>query len=315
MITKQQRARLAVFTVVSTILLAVFLGVLVYPSFRDRGESYRVNFKGTSVNGLDVSAAVKYRGVAIGRVDRIQVNPDDLDSILVEMKIVRGFPVRRDMAATLTYTGITGTKFVEISGGSGSSEDLPPGGEIPMSRGLGEKAEDIVANIDEAVKNLNVLLGPGNQERFAQFLAKTEQSADVVSRVLQSKEENLSRAVVNIEKASEVFGGTIESLKKISTDLGRLIAKLDETGTAALDNLGKRFSDEEMGRVIRGLDGFVSTASSSIKKIEDVLLVQQKDLRDMVQGLAAAIENLSLFSRELVEDPTALLRSGKKGKK
>jgi hypothetical protein len=59
----------------------------------------------------------------------------------------------------------------------------------------------------------------------------------------------------------------------------------------------------------------VSTASSSIKKIEDVLLVQQKDLRDMVQGLAAAIENLSLFSRELVEDPTALLRSGKKGKK
>jgi phospholipid/cholesterol/gamma-HCH transport system substrate-binding protein len=315
MITKEQKARLAVFMVVTVALLAVLLGTLIYPSFRDRGVTYRVNFKGVSVNGLDVGAAVKYRGVEVGEVDRIHVNPDDLDSILVEMKIIRRFPVKTDMAATLMFTGITGSRFVEISGGSPASPELPPRGEIPTARGLGEKAEDIVANIDTAVRNLNALLGEKNQERIAQFLARTEQSADVVARVLGSKEESLTQAVVNIAKASEDFVGTIEVLKSISGNLGGLIEKIDERGSAALDNLGRRFSEEEMGRVISNLDGFVSAASSSLKKIEEVLLVQQRDLQQMVQSLGAAIENMSRFSRELIEDPGALLRTGKKGKK
>jgi phospholipid/cholesterol/gamma-HCH transport system substrate-binding protein len=315
MITKQQKARLAVFTGVALALLAVFLGILLYPSFRDKGLPYSVNVKGTSVNGLDVGAEVKYRGVEVGKVNRIRVNRDDLDAVLVDLRIIRSFPVKTDMVATLAYAGITGAKFVELSGGTGTSEDLSPGGEIPLSRGLSEKAEDIVANIDLAVQRLNALLGPQNQERIAQFLSKTEQSSEVVARVLQSKEANLSRAVENIEHASEEFRGTIESLRKISADLSGLTAKLNESGASALENLGRRFSDEEMGRVIRSLDDFVGKASSSVNTIESVFLTQQRDLQQMVQNLAGAIENLSQFSRELAEDPGALLRSGKRGKK
>jgi len=315
MITKQQKTRLTAFTAVSVLILVILLGVLIYPSFRDRGMAYRVDFRGSSVNGLDIGAPVKYRGVAVGSVDRIQVNPKDLDSILVTIKISRVFKVKTDMTAAQTFAGITGSKFIEISGGTPGSAVLPPGGEIPMARSLGEQAEDIVATIEEAAQNLNRLLGDENQKRISQFLANTEQSAAIVSRVLQAKEEKLALAVDNIQKAAEEFSGAAADLRKISSDLGRLTAKLDQSAEVALDSIAKRFSDEEMGRVIGNLDAFVGGASASLRRVEDVLLAQQQDLRRMVESMSAAIDNLSLFSRTLVEDPAALLRGGRRIKR
>jgi phospholipid/cholesterol/gamma-HCH transport system substrate-binding protein len=315
MITKQQKARLTVFTVVSGLLLVLMLGVLIYPSFRDKGLTYRIVFKGTSVNGLDPGAPVKYRGVAVGSVGRVRVHPRDLDSIVVFIKISRGFRVKTDMAAAQAYAGITGQKYIDISGGSQAAAPLKPDGEIPTARGLGEQAEDIVVTIESAVHNLNQVLGEENQKRIAQFLANTEQSAAIVSRVLKSKEEDLSLAVDNIGRAAEEFSGATENLRKISGDLARLTAKLDQSAGLALDSIAKRFSDQEMGRVIANLDAFVGGASTSLRRVEDVLLAQQQDLRRMVESMSAAIDNLSLFSRSLVEDPAALLRGGRRVKR
>jgi phospholipid/cholesterol/gamma-HCH transport system substrate-binding protein len=314
MITKEQKARLIVFSTVSLALLIALLGLLIVPAFRDRGYPYTINIKGASVNGLSVGSAVKYQGVDVGKVKSIRVNPHDLDSILVEARIDRGFPVKKDMAATLTYAGITGLKFIEFSGGSESSPDLPVGGEIQMARGLGERAEDIVTNIDGAVKSINKLLSADNQRKITEFLTATNQSAEVVSRVLKGKEENLSGAIVNIEKAALDFGAVTENLRKITADLGGLTGTLDTRAAAILDNLNKRFSGEEMGKVLNNLESFIADASTSLKTIENVLLIQQSDLKRTVESFSFAVDNLSRLSRSLVEDPTLLLR-GKKDKK
>ncbi len=314
MITKEQKARLIIFSMVSLGLLVVFLALLLVPLMGARGAPYFVNFKGTSVNGLTVGAPVKYLGVEVGKVTQIQVHPEDLSSIQVKMEIQKSFPVRADMSATMTFTGITGSKFVELAGGTNSSSDLDPGSEIKTAPGLGEKAEDIVANIDTAVRRINDLLGPDNQRRFSQFLDKTEKGVQVLSEVLQAKRENLSNSITNVEKASSDFGALAENLHKISDKLAGLTGKLEVNATDAVNNFGKRFSDEEMGQVLKNLQGFIEIASSSMKKIENLILVQQADMRQTLTNLAAAVDNMSTFSRALVEDPTLFLRS-RKGKK
>jgi phospholipid/cholesterol/gamma-HCH transport system substrate-binding protein len=311
MITKEQKARLIVFTFVSLGLLVLFLALLIIPLMKARGTPYFITFKDTSVNGLLVGAPVKYQGVEVGKVSGIRVHPDDLSSILVELEIEKLFPMRIDMTATMTFAGITGSKFIELAGGTNRSEPMPPRGEIPTAKGLGEKAEDIVSSIDSAVRRINDLLGDANQRRISQFLENTEKSAAVVSGVLESKRENLSNAITNIEKAALDFGAVTENLRRISGDLGGLTGKLNVNAAAAMDNLSKRFSDEEMGKVLKNLQGFIEIASSSLTKIENVLLVQQADLRQTVEAMGATIDNLSKFSRELVEDPTLFLRSRK----
>jgi phospholipid/cholesterol/gamma-HCH transport system substrate-binding protein len=311
MITKEQKARLIVFTFVSLGLLILFLALLIVPMMRARGTPYFITFKETSVNGLQVGAPVKYQGVEVGKVRAIAVHPDDLSSILVELEIEKTFPMKSDMTATMTFAGITGSKFIELAGGTNHSERMPPRGEIPTGKGLGEKAEDIVASIDTAVRRINELLGDANQRRISQFLEKTEKSAAVVSDVLEAKRENLSNAITNIEKAALDFGAVTENLRRITSDLSGLTGSLNASAGSAMENLNKRFSDEEMGKVLKNLQGFIEIASSSLTKIENVLLVQQSDLRQTVESMGATIDNLAKFSRELVEDPTMFLRSRK----
>jgi phospholipid/cholesterol/gamma-HCH transport system substrate-binding protein len=314
MINKEQKTRLTVFSLASLALFILFLALLVLPMLKARGVRYVINFAGTSVNGLVTSSAVKYQGVEVGKVSDISVHPDDLASIRVRLELSRAFPVKKDMTATLAFGGITGSKFIELSGGTNDSPGLPPGGEIPAARGLGERAEDIVANIDTAVRRINNLLGPENQTRISAFLENTEKSAAVISGVLEAKRENLANAITNIEKAANDFGAVTENLRRITGDLSGLTAKLDTSAGDALVNLNKRFSDEEMGKVLRNLETFIEVASSSMKKIESLVVVQQADLRATVEGLSLAVDNLSKLSRDLMEDPTMFLRN-RKGKK
>ena len=311
MITKEQKTRLFIFSFAALGVLILLSALLVIPQLKARGLPFFINFKKTSVNGLLVGAPVKFQGVEVGKVNRIRVQPDDLSSIRVEMEIEKGFPVRSDMTATMTYAGITGSKFIELSGGTNASARLAPGGEIQPVRGLGEKAEDIVGNIDTAVRRINDLLGPENQKRINLFLENTEKSAAVISGVLQDKRENLSNAITNIEKAALDFGAVTENLRLISGDLGGMTSKLNEGVGQVLDNFNKRFSDEELGKLLKNLQAFVESGAADMKTLENLLLAQQSDVRSMVESMGAAVDNLSKFSRALVEDPTIFLRSRK----
>ena len=311
MITKEQKTRLFIFSFAALGVLILLSALLVIPQLKARGLPFFINFKKTSVNGLLVGAPVKFQGVEVGKVNRIRVQPDDLSSIRVEMEIEKGFPVRSDMTATMTYAGITGSKFIELSGGTNASARLAPGGEIQPVRGLGEKAEDIVGNIDTAVRRINDLLGPENQKRINLFLENTEKSAAVISGVLQDKRENLSNAITNIEKAALDFGAVTENLRLISGDLGGMTSKLNEGVGQVLDNFNKRFSDEELGQLLKNLQTFVESGAADMKTIENLLIAQQADLRSTLESMGAAIDNLSKFSRALVEDPTIFLRSRK----
>ncbi len=315
MMTHEQKIRLGVFLSLATVIFIAVAGFFIVPKLRDPGDIYTVNFRDTSVQGLLVSSAVKYRGVDIGRVIRIKVNSRDLDSVLVDVKIRQGLIMKKDMSAVLAYVGLTGQKYIEMSGGTLASENLPPGGEIPMGRGLGEKAEDIVTNIETTAKRITELLAPENVERFSAFLENAEKSSATLSGVLESRRTSLENTLANFEKASLEFARATEKFVPMTEDMSRLMRTLETNSQETLGNISRRFSSEEMGQAIKDVRAFLDTASVSLRKVESVLLEQQSELTRTFSSLGVAVENLVRFSREIADEPSALLRTRKEKKK
>jgi phospholipid/cholesterol/gamma-HCH transport system substrate-binding protein len=315
MMTHEQKIRLGVFLSLATVIFIAVAGFFIVPKLRDPGDVYFINFRDTSVQGLLVSSPVKYRGVEVGRVIRIDVNPKDLDSVLVEVKIRQGLIMKKDMNAVLVYIGLTGQKYIEISGGTLASENLMPRGEIPMGRGLGEKAEDIVTNLETAAKRITELLAPENLRRFSAFLENAEKGSAALSGVLESRRTSLENTLANFEKASLEFARATEKFVPMTEDMNRLIRTLETNSQETLGNISRRFSSEELGQAIKDVRAFLDTASVSLKKVESVLLEQQSELTRTFSSLGVAVENLARFSREIADEPSALIRARKDKKK
>jgi phospholipid/cholesterol/gamma-HCH transport system substrate-binding protein len=320
MIKKEQKLRLGVFLVVSSVLLAAILAVLIIPKLSEEGDLYYINFKGMSVNGVNEGADVKYQGVRIGKVVRLEVNPRDLNSILIYVRIKSGFPVKADMAAALQYAGITGLRFVEISGGKPESEFVEPEGEILTKKGLGEKAEDIVLNVDNVVNAVNDLLKTENREKMAQLVENLEKSTRIISNVLEKREKNfansleeLDQTMIQLTQLSENLNKFVSHLNNISAD-GR-IENLVRDSEKLVKTISQRFSDEELGRVLGKLDNFLETAGSSVRKIENQFFDIESEFNETLVSLRESMENISHFTRELTEDPTILIRKRAKKRK
>ena len=315
MMTHEQKVRLGVFLALATAVFIAVAGFFVVPKLREPGDIYTVDFFEISVHGLLVGSPVKYLGVEVGKVVRIEVNPENLASVRVTLKIQKGIPIKTDMTAVLAYVGLTGQKYVEISGGTPEAENLRPHAEIPMGRGLGEKAEDIVTNLEMAAKRINDLLAPENLKKFQAILDNAERSSGTLASVLESRRASIDNALAGFEKTSVELARVAETLGPVSEDLGHLVRNFDSGTQAALGNISQRFSSEELGAVIQDVGSFLDTASVSLKKVESVLLEQQAELTRTFAALGVAVENLARFSREISEDPSALLRTRKEKKK
>src|SRR3546814_8097456 len=84
------------------------------------------------------SSPVRYRGVHVGEVLSVDLDPDRPTAIRVTLEVQERTPVRADSVATLELEGLTGGRYVLPSGGSPSAPPLepPPGrdrAEIPRS--------------------------------------------------------------------------------------------------------------------------------------------------------------------------------------
>ena len=179
--THEQRTRLGIFLSIATVIFVAVAGFFIVPKLRDPGTVYRIEFRDISIQGLIVGSLVKYRGVQVGRVTRIEVSPTSFDTVDVEVKIKPELVVKTDMRVTLVYVGLTGQKYIEISGGTLGSPNLAAHGVIPTAKGLGERADDIVNNIETTAKRINELLSAENVARVTAFLENSEKASATLS--------------------------------------------------------------------------------------------------------------------------------------
>ena len=296
-ITAAQKMRLGVFVIVGMAILAAFIVVPIGMKMTRHTKTYYSYFEGESLQGLEPGAAVKYNGVAIGKVAGVTYNPQDIGKMRVELSVMESFPMRVDMYATTGLIGITGLKYVEISGGTNEAAMLKPGGFVPTRVSIfatvGEKADVLIQKVETLLDHLNNVTHP---DSLRSVKVAVDNVADITgdAKVLLHELRGVLPAAV---KAIDTAQAAVTEVRKITQDIKAM------TGT-----LREGVEGGNIPQVIARLDSTVTSMKALTETVSLMVLQTREDFSVTMENLREATESASQLMKVLSENPSLLIR-------
>ncbi len=300
--TKVSYILTGLFVIFLTAVTIVF-GLWLASDIRLTSYHPYVTFFHESVAGLNLNGPVKYRGVEVGRVRELQLDPHNPTRVRVLMDIAAGTPIRTDTYAILKVQGLTGIAFVELEGGAEGkplSSPLPDGtiAEIPsqasFSNRLDEALSHAAVTIDKVGDRLMALLNQTTIESFHKTLHHLEQ----VTAELDRDKAHLHKILTNADTFSSTLAQAGHSLpillnnvNRLMTDYDKLSLKLSTTATT-LAKLG---------------DSLEKTTGGMGQNLRKTTHTLETEIRRLSRAVARAARDLSSLTRKLNNNPNSLL--------
>lgn len=281
MVTKVQKVRLGVFLFISISLLFIFLIIIAGTRLLERLDTYYIAYKDVSVSGLQVGAQVKYHGLRVGRVETIRIDHEDVNRVIVEIKVDKNTPIKADTEASLILVGITGLKQVELFGGTREAPLLKPDGFIRAGTtffdDISLSVEEITTKLDRVLGNIDSLTSTANQIKFSNMLTNLE----LISQTTLTAVEKLETTINSSDMES-----IVANTAKFTEDLANL----------------------ELDQVIRELNEAIAQANQTFTHIDLMVIRSRRDILLTFETLKEAADNFEEFTRQLSEDPSLILR-------
>ena len=179
-----------------------------------------------SVSGLQPQAAVRYKGVAVGKVRSIGFDPQAAGHVLIRIAVNTDAPLGATTFATLGYQGVTGLAHIQLDDADAPLPEPAPGASglprLPLQSSpfsqLAEQGPAILAQAQEATQRVNTLLGDENQQRFAtvlQQLGAAAGSIDQLARRLdQTVTMRLDPALAGVPALTQDAQQTLQALRQ-----------------------------------------------------------------------------------------------------
>jgi len=276
MISKRTKVQLMVFVLITMVGVAYVgaryarLGRLLFDS------SYQVVAHFRESGGIFPGAEVSYRGVTVGRVDRLQLTDQGVDVVL---DIDHGTsPIPADTKAVVADRSAVGEQYVDLEPVTGSGPYLGDGGEIPtrMTR-TPISSTKLLVDLDTTVNSVhkqslrtvvsalgNAFHGTGND------LRRIIDSSDAF---LNAADANFGTTTALIHQGNTVLQTQIDKSSAIES-FSRNLALF--TGTLA-------GSDADLRRVI-------DSGSATADELRTFLERNQVDLGDLINNLVTTGE-------------------------
>jgi len=282
------------------LVVAALLVAMAWWLSRDGGV--RVNYELSSresVSGLNLQAAVRFKGVPVGKVTAINFDPKVPGNVLVRIAVDTTAPVTQATFATLGYQGVTGIAHVQLEDGPGPKTPLVSvDGEIPripvrpglMGR-ITDQGTQVLVQVEEATRRINKLLSPENQQLLMAAVGNAgdaargyRQLADDLRTLLQAPP---GVARVTVPEVLNSTRGTLQSLQSTSGEARQTLQRLNEPG-GAVDKLAQ------------GVDALAQSAGTLNATTLPRLNRMSEDATRAARQLGRAAGNLS-------ENPQSLL--------
>jgi len=300
------------FVLILMIGLLAFVLWLAKFQFDVQFSHYDINYQG-SVTGLRVGSPVRYRGVRVGDVVGVGLDPARPNLVAITIEVDAQTPVRADTVATLEIEGLTGGLYVLLAETTLDAPPLvaQPGQARPViaSRPSSlqqvlEGAPELVQRVDILVARASDLLSDDNQAEITAILTNLRIFTDALS---ERRDEiggligDASATMTHLRGAAGALEDMAEVLKR---DTARLAQRLEGTLTAVdvmatgIDqSVATTASDAQ--ELIGDLRGTAKSFSKVSAELKELVAENREGIRDFTSTGLSELTVLLVEMREL----------------
>lgn len=281
---KARYTLVGLFIIVFLLSLVAFILWQTKYNFKDaQSYEYRL-YTQDSVAGLNKNSFVEYKGLNIGIVEDIRINPKNLQQIEIVLKIDNPTMIKENSFATIQSQGITGNKNVEISGGTADAKDMLPKKdsfeilhlEQSFFDNLTASAHDVTQNINLTLYQINKLLKDSNIQHIDGLLTNLEKNSNQFNTTLDKLnillETNAPNTLANIDTLTKEWTTLSQEIKElINKDINTLISKANTTldSTSNLEDIFLNI-EHTIEKVDTTLDNLNENGGDIIFKTRDI---------------------------------------------
>lgn len=292
------RASYALVGVFVLVLGAAWLAISLWLTLGDystRYTPYRV-YLDESVSGLYLDAPVKYRGVEVGKVVGIELNPDVPDQVMLTLDVVDTTPIRTDTVAELSVQGLTGIAFVELKGGTveapplqaAAGEAYPVIPSLPsFFARLDMSSTELITNLNALASNLARMMDADGRKQLRGILT----NLNTLTETLVRREADLDRSISNAAKL-------MQNSATASEEFSPLLVQLNETAGSI------QAMADQVAQAGESLNSYVKSSGTGITQFSQQTLPEFGALVAELRRLASTMQKVG---ERLEDDPRALI--------
>lgn len=309
-------ARLGLFVVVS-VMVILATGLFFLQRLRSREVIPLVTYFTENVSGLDISSPVRYRGVAVGRVSDVRIDPrgdiievdfelfqDRLATIgqdVTRVQQMADLPVAPRLRAQVVGNPLTGEGYLLLD----LPRDPPPPIALPFTPSrtyvpsmpsplamVQERLPEVLERAEETLQTLREIVArvPDSLDRSDRFFTNVER----ILRESQLPELSADLRAFSTSTTAQIAQVT-SNIEQITSNMDRLV------GT---DGTLVKFA-EEARSAIREAD--VAATARATRDAEERTSLAADDLRRSLPAIRDTLAELRELARRLDEQPESLV--------
>jgi len=250
-------------------MLAIVTATMIYngvkflkgTDFLTRENKFMVVYD--NIDGLVVGNSVAINGLAVGRVNKLELDLVTQRRVYVTLDIDKKIPIGNGTVAILANDGLLGGKKINLKLGANSklyvgdgTDTLVPELEINLMTEATAKLSPMLRRADSLTVGLNDLVNDfrGTVKVLNKTLSSVESSSNTANDLLNANQKNIKSITTNVD-------GLTASLSDTEKKLKHLISKINVTA----DSLNKA----PFGKTLRSAEKTLSTFNATLSSINN----------------------------------------------
>jgi len=236
-----------------------------------------------NVSGLNLEAQVRYRGIRVGKVRGIVLDPMDSANILIRVAVAESVPLTRGTTARLSYQGITGIAHILLE--DNGNDPQPLSGDLPqvaMQPSLVDQLEDalpvMLAQGRQFLENANAVLDQNNRQHLSDSLANLEATTERANTAMAQMQKLLSdENVAELSATIRQSGALMQEARQLVVQLQALSERVDHL-------VQDSNSEGDVSSVVPRFNRMTEDLSAASRQLKQTLQRLEESPRSLILG-------------------------------